>query len=75
VEFAARRTASAQARQSIAELVALLESPNRDVAIGTARALAALKAKSALPAPVDLRARDDPAPKAAVQRAIARIGE
>jgi HEAT repeat protein len=74
-EFRRWKTGDAEARASIAELMKLLESQNRDVVAGAAKALGALKAQAALPALVKLLERDDPAIKQAVEDAIAKIGE
>jgi HEAT repeat protein len=73
-EFSAWMTADKDARASVAELAKLLESNNKDVVIGAVRALAAVKARSALPALVKLLDRPDPELKKAVEEAIAKIG-
>jgi HEAT repeat protein len=74
-EYSAWMNADKQQRESIAELMKLLDSANRDVAIGAVRALAAVKARSALPALVKLLERPDPELKKAVQDALAKMGE
>jgi HEAT repeat protein len=73
-EFSAWMNADKDSRASIAELSKLLESNNRDVVIGAVHSLAAVKARSALPALVKLLERPDPELKKAVEEAIARIG-
>lgn len=74
-EFKAWQNTDKESRDSIAELTKLLESQNRDVVIGAVRSLAAVKAKSALPALVKLLARDDAELKREVQSAIEAIGK
>jgi HEAT repeat protein len=74
-EFAAWTSASKAASDSVAELTKLLESQNRDVVLGAVNALAAVKARTALPQLVKLLERNDPELKKAVQAAIAKIGE
>jgi len=74
-EFKRWKTGDSEARASISELVALLESKDQDVVQGAVRALGALKAKAALPSLVKLLARDDKDLKAAVNDAITKIGE
>jgi HEAT repeat protein len=74
-EFRRWQTGDAEARTSIAELMKLLESPNRDVVVGAVKALAAVRAKAALPALVKLLGREDPVLRQAVEDAIAKIGE
>lgn len=73
-EYAAWTAGDREARESIAELLKLLESSNRDVVLGAVRGLGAVKAKSALPALVKLLLRDDPDLKSAIHDAIAKIG-
>jgi HEAT repeat protein len=74
-EFQSWTSASRDARDSIDELKALLADSNRDVVLGAVKALAAVKARTALPELVKLLGRDDPPLKQAVQAAIDRIGE
>ena len=74
-EFKAWMSTDKAARDSTAQLVALLENPNKDVVLGAVRSLATLKAKSALPALVKLLEKNDPDVKKAVQDAITKIGE
>lgn len=74
-EFTAWSNASQAQRESIAELVKLLESSNREVVLGAVRSLAAVRASTALPALVKLLERNDPELKKAVQDAISRVGE
>jgi HEAT repeat protein len=74
-EFKRWQTGDAEARASIAELMKLLESPNRDVVAGAVRALGAVKAKAALPALVKLLEREDPDLKKSIEDAIRKIGE
>jgi HEAT repeat protein len=73
-EFSAWMNADKDARASVAELSKLLESNNRDVVLGAVRALAAIKARAALPALVKLLDRQDPELKKAVEDAIEKIG-
>lgn len=74
-EFAAWTNASQAQRESTAELIALLASPNRDVVLGAVRSLGAIRASTALPALVKLLERNDPELKKAVQEAISRFAE
>jgi tetratricopeptide (TPR) repeat protein len=73
-EFSAWMNADKDARASVAELSKLLESTNRDVVLGAVRALAAIKARAALPTLVKLLDRQDPELKKAVEDAIEKIG-
>jgi HEAT repeat protein len=74
-EFKVWMSTDQVARDSVAQLVTLLDNANRDVVLGAVRSLAALKAKSALPALVKLLEKNDPEVKKAVQDAITKIGE
>ena len=74
-EFAAWTIASQAQRESTAELIQLLASPNRDVVLGAVRSLAAVRASTALPALVKLLERNDPELNKAGKDAIARFGE
>jgi HEAT repeat protein len=73
-EYEAWRQASDEARETVAQLVALLASDDRDVVRGAVEALGAVKARTALPQLVALLGRDDAELKAAVTKAIAAIG-
>jgi hypothetical protein len=73
-EYEAWRQASDDARETVAELVKLLASDNKDVVRGAVEALGAVKARTALPQLVALLGRDDAELKAAVNKAIAAIG-
>jgi HEAT repeat protein len=73
-EYEAWRQASDDARETVAELVKLLASDNKDVVRGAVEALGAVKARTALPQLVALLGRDDAELKAAVTKAIAAIG-
>jgi HEAT repeat protein len=73
-EYEAWRQASDDARETVAELVKLLASDNKDVVRGAVEALGAVKARTALPQLVALLERDDAELKAAVTKAIAAIG-
>jgi hypothetical protein len=73
-EYEAWRQASDDARETVAQLVALLASDNKDVVRGAVEALGAVKARTALPQLVALLGRDDAELKAAVNKAIAAIG-
>jgi HEAT repeat protein len=73
-EYEAWRHASDDARETVAELVKLLASDNKDVVRGAVEALGAVKARTALPQLVVLLGRDDAELKAAVNKAIAAIG-
>jgi hypothetical protein len=73
-EYEAWRQASDDARETVAELVKLLASDNKDVVRGAVEALGAVKARTALPQLVVLLGRDDAELKAAVNKAIAAIG-
>jgi HEAT repeat protein len=64
-----------QKGDATAELTKLLESEKREVVIGAVKALGALKAKTALHRLVKLLERDDAELRAAVDAAIAKIGE
>ena len=74
-EFKAWMSTDKAARDSTAQLVALLDNANKDVVLGAVRSLATLKAKTALPALVKLLEKNDPDVKKAVQDAIGKIGE
>lgn len=58
-EFDAWQAGQKEARETVAELVKLLESKNAGVVMGAVQALAGLRAKSALPAIVKLIERKD----------------
>ena len=74
-EFASWTAASKAQQDAVVELTALLASPNRDVVLGAVKALAAVKAKSALPALVKLLAGDDAELKRAVRESIDKLGQ
>ncbi|MCY3002284.1 MAG: hypothetical protein NTV21_10820 [Planctomycetota bacterium] len=73
-EFQAWMNISKEQRSTTTELVKLLASPQRDVVLGAAKALGALRAPSALPELVKLLGNADAELKAAVMAAIDACG-
>jgi HEAT repeat protein len=74
-EYEAWMRATGAQRESIAQLVELLASPDREVLLGAVRALGAIRARTALPQLVRLLQREDETLRAAVHEAIGRMGE
>ena len=74
-EYEAWMRATGAQRESIQQLVALLESGDREVLLGAVRALGAIRARTALPQLVRLLEREDEDLRAAVHDAIGRMGE
>ncbi|MEZ5978714.1 MAG: HEAT repeat domain-containing protein [Planctomycetota bacterium] len=74
-EFEAWRRQGQEQRATVDALVAQLDSSDRAVVVGAVKALGAIRAASALPKLVALLGRNDAELTAAVDDAIARMGE